>query len=558
MHFRRTVLATVITCLSSAALPPAGAEPAKPGLTNRFFALCVSTHDAKYRTPDDQAKLLKELGYAGNCHLWCEGVPEALAAVDQHGLELSQIYIRASVDPAKPKYDARLKDVIKLLKGRQTILGLLVGGGPPSAVEHDERAVEVIREIADMAEASGVRVALYPHLGDWLERVEDAVRVTKKVDRKNVGVTFNLCHWLIVDDEKNMRRVMQLAMPHLFVVTINGSSRDVTPASRDGWIQTLDRGSFDVGRFMATLNDLGYTGPVGLQCYGIRGDVRDNLKRSMEAWRGFSDRIAARHAVKPRLTDPFFAFDNGTGQGRIAPQEQARMLKELGYAGIGYTGAEGIAEMLRALDGHQLKMYSIYVGAQIGPDGPTYDPHLKEALRQLKGRHTIIWLTITGNAPGGDQQAVAVVREIARAAEQSGLRVALYPHVGFYVARVEDAVRVADKVDRENVGVSFNLCHWLQVGDEPNMVRRIRQAMPRMFVVSINGADHSGGWDRLIQTLDRGEFDVYRFLKILKTQGYEGPIGLQCYAIKGDVRENLERSMGAWRKFVARMAAAEE
>ena len=557
MHSQRTVIATALLLLSSAALP-AGAEPADHGLTNPFFALCVSTHDAKYRTPDDQAKLLKELGYAGNCHLWCAGVPEALAAVDRHGLELSQIYIRASVDPGKPKYDPRLKDVIKLLKGRQTILGLLVGGGPPSAVEHDDRAVEVIREIADMAEASGVRVALYPHLGDWLERVEDAVRVAEKVDRKNVGVTLNLCHWLIVDDERNMRRMMQRALPHLFVVTINGSSRDVTPDAREGWIQTLDRGSFDVGRFMATLNELGYTGPVGLQCYGILGDVRDNLKRSMAAWQSISAKIAAGQSAKTQLTNPFFAFDNGTGRGRLAPQEQAKMLKQLGYAGMGYTGAQGIPEMLRALDEHELKVFSIYVGAQIGPNGPTYDPNLKEAIRQLKGRDTLIWLTVTGNAPDGDQQAVAVVREIAAAAEESGLRVALYPHVGFYVARVEDAVRVADKVDRQNVGVSLNLCHWLQVGDEPNMVRRIEQAMPRMFVVSINGADHEGGWDRLIQTLDRGEFDVYAFLAALKKRGYDGPIGLQCYAIKGDIHENLKRSMGAWRGFVGRMAAEEE
>ncbi len=40
--------------------------------------------------------------------------------------------------------------------------------------------------------------------------------------------------------------------------------------------------------------------------------------------------------------------------------------------------------------------------------------------------------------------------------------------------------------------------------------------MPYLFVVSINGAD--GGatndmlWDRLIQTLDRGSFDVGRVL----------------------------------------------
>jgi len=50
----------------------------------------------------------------------------------------------------------------------------------------------------------------------------------------------------------------------------------------------LDRGSFDVRQLLKALNELGYTGPIGLQGYGIGGDVYENLKRSMEAWRRFS------------------------------------------------------------------------------------------------------------------------------------------------------------------------------------------------------------------------------------------------------------------------------
>jgi hypothetical protein len=42
---------------------------------------------------------------------------------------------------------------------------------------------------------------------------------------------------------------------------------------------------------------------------------------------------------------------------------------------------------------------------------------------------------------------------------------------------------------------------------------------------------------------------------MLKAQGYKDPIGLQCYNIKGDIRNNLQRSMSAWRIFVTRMAS---
>ncbi len=250
----------------------------------------------------------------------------------------------------------------------------------------------------------------------------------------------------------------------------------------------------------------------------------------------------------------FFAFDNGTGRGTVSPDDQAAMLKELGYAGIGYTGAQGIPEMLAALDKHGLEMYSIYVGATLGPNGPAFDPQLKEGIAALKGRETIIWLTILGGAPNAHEQAVEVVREIGDLADAAGLRVALYPHAGFYVAKVEDALRIVKDVDRKNVGASLNLCHWLKLDDERNMAALIKEAAPHLFLVSINGADSGDtkqmGWDRLIQTLDQGSFDVGPFIDTLNRAGYQGPVGLQCYAVKGDMRDNLKRSMDAWKEIV--------
>jgi len=43
----------------------------------------------------------------------------------------------------------------------------------------------------------------------------------------------------------------------------------------------------------------------------------------------------------------------------------------------------------------------------------------------------------------------------------------------------------------------------------------LQQAMPQLLAVSINGADYHGNWDRLIQPLGRGDFDVEGFLKTL-------------------------------------------
>jgi sugar phosphate isomerase/epimerase len=253
------------------------------------------------------------------------------------------------------------------------------------------------------------------------------------------------------------------------------------------------------------------------------------------------------------LSNPFFAMDTGTKDASHATaQAQAEMLKELGYAGIGFTAFTGIAEMQKELDARGLRMFTTYLSATVEPDGYKYEPGLKEGVQALKGRDTILWFTINSTAykpssPDGDAQAVAMLREIADIAEPAGLRIALYPHTGCWLEKVDDAIRLAKQADRKNVGVTFNLCHWLNAEKGQGLKPLLERALPHLFVVTINGADTEGGWDKLIQTLDRGSFDVHGLLTTLHGLGYTGPIGLQGYGIKGDVNENLKRSMAAWK-----------
>jgi len=136
-----------------------------------------------------------------------------------------------------------------------------------------------------------VKLVLYPHTGDWLERVEDAIRVAGKVDRPNVGVMFNLCHWLRTDKQRDYRSLLERAMPNLFAVSINGADQFDDKPGGSRYVQPLDRGSFDIQAFLRTLRRLGYTGPVGLQCYGLRGDAREHLTSSIAAWRKLNQRL---------------------------------------------------------------------------------------------------------------------------------------------------------------------------------------------------------------------------------------------------------------------------
>ncbi len=247
-----------------------------------------------------------------------------------------------------------------------------------------------------------------------------------------------------------------------------------------------------------------------------------------------------------RLANPFFAFDNGVGRElKWLPAQQAALLKSLGYDGIGYTGTEDFAERQQAFQSQGLRIFNLYVGCYV--DQPTpYDPQLKEAVSQLKGTDVVLWLTVQGKATN-DANAVRIVREIADLARASGVRVALYPHKGFFVATAEEALRIVRQVERPNVGVTVNLCHELAAGNADRMEAIVRACAPHLFLVSINGADRSGGWSELIRPLGEGNYDVAGFLKVLGQVGYTGPIGLQCYNLKGNPEENLKRSLTAWR-----------
>jgi len=270
---------------AAAGLAAREAVPAK----RPFFPFCIDWHDAKKRGFAEQAVMLKELGYDGVGHIWLDKVEERLATLDAAGLRLYQITMQVSLAPDKPPYDKeRFRQVLEAVKGRGVQFLLIMSGAKASDVTQDGRALTLVREMAEWAKPGGSELLLYPHTGDWIERVEDAVRVAKQVDRPNVGVMFNLCHWLRVSPDRDYRTRLAAAMPHLRAVSINGADERDDRAGKPNWeryIQPLDSGTFDQAAFLKALRELGFSGPVGLQCFGIGGDVREHLARSLAAWK---------------------------------------------------------------------------------------------------------------------------------------------------------------------------------------------------------------------------------------------------------------------------------
>lgn len=253
-----------------------------------------------------------------------------------------------------------------------------------------------------------------------------------------------------------------------------------------------------------------------------------------------------------RLANPFYAFGNcleGT------PETMAATLGDLGYAGLDWDGSLGaVPQVEQALKARGLSLLSVFRYAQENIPGN---------VQALRGKPTLITVAIGEGHFADDAAAVAWLRPLAASADSAGLTVVLYPHVDSFLDRAEDAVRICRKVDRKNVRMAFNLCHFLMDCHRNRLDPRVRlapvleESLPWLASVSINGADDSGTtWSRLIKPLGQGSYPVAGFLRLAVDKGFRGPVGLQCYAVPGNKAENLKASMAAWRSYQAALVPA--
>src|SRR5262249_20788039 len=140
-------------------------------------------------------------------------------------------------------------------------------------------------------------------------------------------------------------------------------------------------------------------------------------------------------AQPPRLTNPFYAMDTCTKRpypkNDISPAAQLDLVKDLGYAGIAWT--EEPPEQVKAVAAEAkkrgLKIFAIYCGAQVTPDGDLkHSPRLAEIMAALEGHETVVWLHIGGKGPAlasltPKAAVVQKCRALADAAAARGLRV---------------------------------------------------------------------------------------------------------------------------------------
>ena len=251
-------------------------------ITNDFFVFeSALSNDAEYDSFEKKAKLIKTSGFNGIEIFELDHFNEKLKAILNLGFKPSSLYTKLNLD--EPELDPKLIDAIKMLKGSGTIIcpyitkknGVTLHS-PNKGV--DRTAIHLLRKLADLADESGLQVAIYPHLNFYVERTDHALRIAKKANKNNLGLTFNLCHWLATTNMKEratLKKQVESLAPYLKMMSINGANNIISSKTniwRD-YILPLGEGSFDVkGLVKYVAIDLGLNIPIGIQCYNLKGN----------------------------------------------------------------------------------------------------------------------------------------------------------------------------------------------------------------------------------------------------------------------------------------------
>ena len=200
-----------------------------------------------------------------------------------------------------------------------------------------------------------------------------------------------------------------------------------------------------------------------------------------------------------------------------------------------------------------MDVWSVYAVLDVAKEPDPREVQLAEAIAALEGGPGQVWLALESSAhdkrdPAGDEAAQRTLARVLEVADRHGVEVALYPHFGSWMERVEDVQRLLDQIPHPHLGLCFNVCHWFRNHGDADPAQVLAAARARLLAVTINGVTCAGtGWSSLIRPLDEGDHDLAGFLALLEQLRFDGPVGLQGYGLRQAPADHLARSQAVWR-----------
>ncbi len=252
----------------------------------------------------------------------------------------------------------------------------------------------------------------------------------------------------------------------------------------------------------------------------------------------------------------FGIMPNSDDMRRTPPAKIAAMMKEIGCKNVAIScQPDELDTMIKAYRDAGIRVGAVYVGWSTDGESASFNIPIEKVFDHLRdtGAVVMIHTSVARGKKVGEKKIAELLLPLAKQAQKAGVTVAIYPHVGNLLPTIEIATSIADTVDHPSLGVCFNLCHFLKQHDAADIPAKVRAARHRLKLVTINGAavgdTRAMSWDKLIQQLNQGQFDLTKLLELVCGElKFDGPIFVQCYNLKAPSRTIMQDTFDRWQE----------
>lgn len=242
---------------------------------------------------------------------------------------------------------------------------------------------------------------------------------------------------------------------------------------------------------------------------------------------------------------PLFIYNFGE-LDRYSVEEQVVMLHGYGYDGmtVSVEKAERLGDFNRYVAAAEkfddFKIYSAFYRFNFDEETGFVNDWMP-VVDRLAETGTDLWLIFGKNRDAFTPEVVErQIRQVVEYAAEKNVKVTLYPHSRDVIPTAEEALVYVEKINLPNLDLAVHTCHEIRAGNVDRIEEVLEKVKDHLGYVTIAGADNvpnvttsSKEWEgSTLMPLYRGNFDVTRVLKKLRSLDYQGSIGFINHAIK--------------------------
>ncbi len=238
-----------------------------------------------------------------------------------------------------------------------------------------------------------------------------------------------------------------------------------------------------------------------------------------------------------------------------------------GYDGIELSAIDGMSEHLvldrwREIAPKAKELSRQYNLPILAMEQPSQEPAKMESAFQAAAE---IGIPIINCGPGGKsndestfQPIIDSIGKLVKRAEHYGVTLCVKAHVGCYVHNTPTTLKLLDAIHSPSFGLDMDPSHIWRAGENPvEAIGAVTKRIRHVHIRDCKGRQPNPGTPAM-QANGRGDIDLLGYMRILKQNGYTGPVDVEvigakaanlelplCVAIAAEARGHMQACLQA-------------